>query len=409
MRLLLALKLAVHSLSHRRLTVILSILSVAFSVALLLGIDRLRTDTRDSFTNTLSGTSLIVGTRTGSLNLLLYAVFRIGDATNNISWETYQELRERPEISWTVPISLGDSHRGFRVLGTNDDYFEYYQYANGLALALRDGRIFESDGDVVLGSQVAKKLGYQIGDPIIVSHGLVDTEFSKHENHPFKVVGILEPTGTPVDKTVHLPLEGLTAMHRGYFAPTPGRDPAKAITAFLVGLNSPIQTFTVQRAINEYRAEPLLAIIPGVTLQQLWQLMSLAENALFAISIAMMAVGLFGLMTMLLTGMNERRREMAILRALGARPWQLLVLLMFESGLIGLLALLVGSVLLVVMILTTTPIMQTAFGIQLHIGWPSNMVMLALGGYCLVAVLLGLIPGWKAYRQSLVDGLTVRT
>jgi putative ABC transport system permease protein len=408
MKFLLVLKLAVHSLKHRRLTVSLVILSVAFSVALLLGIDRLRADTRDSFTNTLSGTSLIVGARTGSLNLLLYSVFRIGDATNNISWQSYQELAQRPEIDWTVPLSLGDAHHGFRVLGTNNDYFSHYQYADHQALQLTQGRLFETDGDVVLGSQVADALGYKTGDEIIVSHGLVDTDFNKHQNHPFKVVGILAATGTPVDKTVHVPLGGITAMHRGYFAPTPGTDPATAITAFLVGLKSPIQTFSVQRAINEYRAEPLLAIIPGVTLQQLWQLMSLAENAFYAISLAMIAVGLFGLMTMLLTGMNERRREMAILRALGARPWQLFLLLMLESGLIGLLALITGAVFLVFFVVATAPVMQSQFGIQVHISWPSLLVTKALAGYCLIALVLGLIPGWKAYRQSLADGLTVK-
>ena len=408
MKLMLTLKLAVRSLMHRKLTVGLVILSVAFSIALLMAIDRLRSDTQASFTNTLSGTSLIVGARTGSLNLLLYSVFRIGNATNNISWETYKDWKDRPEIAWTVPLSLGDSHRGFRVLGTTNAYFDHYQYADHQPLKLKEGHRFASDGDVILGSDVARTLGYKVGDSIVVSHGLVDTDFNKHENHPFTVTGILAPTGTPVDKTVHVPLEGITAMHRGFFAPTPGRDPATAITAFLIGLKSPIQTFTVQRAINEYRAEPLMAIIPGVTLQQLWQLMSLAENAFYAISIAMIAVGLFGLMTMLLTGMNERRREMAILRALGARPWQLFALLMFESGLIGLLSLVVGTILLSGLVLIVAPIVQTQFGIQLHLAWPSLLVLKALVAYSLVAVLLGLIPGWKAYRQSLVDGLTVR-
>lgn len=407
-RLRLLLKLSLQSLRHRRGMVILGVVSVACTITLLLAVDRIRQDTRASFTNTLSGTSLIVGARTGSLNLLLYSVFRLGDATNNISWASYQKWDQRPDIAWTVPLSLGDSHRGFRVLGTDNRYFEHYQYGVNQALQLEQGEPFSSDTDVVLGSVVAAELGYVIGRELNVNHGLTQTEFTEHGEYAFKVVGILAPTGTPVDRTVHVPLAGLTAVHRGFYARTPGDDPATAITAFLVGLESPMQTFSVQRAINNDRSEPLLAIIPGVALQQLWQLMSLAENALYAISLAMIVVGLFSLMTMLLAGMNERRREMAILRALGARPVHLLMLLMCESGLIGLLALVLSGVLLTGVTVLIGPVLQTGFGIQLQLGWPSEMVIYALVGYCLAAILLGAIPGWKAYRQSLHDGLSIR-
>ena len=103
-------------------------LAIAVSIALLLGVEKVRTGARQSFADTISGTDLIVGARSGSLNLLLYSVFRIGNATNNITWESYQDIAARPEVAWIVPLSLGDSHRGFRVLGTTPDYFQHYKY-----------------------------------------------------------------------------------------------------------------------------------------------------------------------------------------------------------------------------------------------------------------------------------------
>jgi putative ABC transport system permease protein len=120
-------RLALRSLGNRRLTAILTILSIGLSVALLLGVEKVRSGARESFANTISGTDLIVGARGGGVQLLLYSVFRIGNASNNITWKSFQDVAARPEVAWIVPLSLGDSHRGFRVLGTTRDYFERYR------------------------------------------------------------------------------------------------------------------------------------------------------------------------------------------------------------------------------------------------------------------------------------------
>ena len=136
--------------------------SIAISVALLLGVEKIRTEARSSFASTISGTDLIVGARSGDINLLLYSVFRIGNATNNISWESYQDITSRPEVAWAIPISLGDSHRGFRVMGTNGDYFEHYRFARTRALTLAEGKPFAEVFDTVLGADVAAQLGYQL-------------------------------------------------------------------------------------------------------------------------------------------------------------------------------------------------------------------------------------------------------
>jgi putative ABC transport system permease protein len=409
------------SLLNRRFTAGLTVVSIALSVALLVGVERLRTEARTSFTNTLSGTDLIVGARSGPVQLLLYAVFRIGDATNNISWRSYQDIAAHPKVSWTVPISLGDSHRGFRVLGTTPAYFEHYRYARGRRLTMAQGQPFADLYDAVLGAEVAGKLGYEIGDAIVVAHGASDVSFSRHDDKPFRVAGILARTGTPVDRTVHVSLEAIEAIHVDWQsgAPIPGVSISaeqaraleltpKAITAALVGLKSKIATFQVQRFINDYPEEPLSAILPGVALSQLWELIGLAENALLIVSAFVVIVGLFGMLTALLTSLNERRREMAILRSVGARPGHVFALIMGEAGFLTLLGLLSGLALLYLLLLAGQPVIESRFGIFIEISGLSSYEWGLLGAVLLAGFLVGGIPSYRAYKLSLADGLAMR-
>ncbi len=415
------LSLAWQSLLNRRFTAALTVISIALSVTLLVGVERLRTEARASFANTLSGTDLIVGARSGPVQLLLYAVFRIGDATNNISWKSYQDIATHPKVSWTVPISLGDSHRGFRVLGTTSAYFEHYRYARDRRLVIAEGQQFADLYDAVVGAEVADKLGYKIGDPIIVAHGASDVSFARHEDKPFRVVGIFGRTGTPVDRTVHVSLEAIEAIHVDWQsgAPIPGvsisADQArkmdltpKVITAALVGLKSKVATFQVQRFINEYLQEPLSAILPGVALSQLWDLIGIAENALLIVSAFVVVVGLFGMLTALLTSLNERRREMAILRSVGARPGHVFALIMGEAGFLTLLGVLLGLALLYLLLLAGQPIIESRFGIFIEIGGLSSYEWILLGAVVCAGFLVGSIPSYRAYRLSLADGLSVR-
>ncbi len=415
------LSLALKSLINRRFTVSLILLSIALSVTLLLSVERLRVESRNSFGNTISGTDLVVGARSGAINLLLYSVFRIGDATNNISWKSYQNFADKKQVAWTIPISLGDSHRDFRVMGTNQDYFQHYRYANKRNLAFQHGQYFDKTYHAVLGHEVAHKLNYRVGQKIIIAHGAGKTSFTMHDDKPFEVVGILDPTGTPVDRTVHVPLEGIEAIHSDWVAgrQVPGfkinaeaalkKDlTPKVITAFLVGLKSKIATFKVQREINNYRKEPLLAILPGVALQQLWDLMSVAESALLIITAMVVSVGLIGMLTVMLAGLNERRREMAILRSVGARPGHILLLITGESLLLSLVGVAIGLILLYSGLLLVQPLAESNYGLYLPISLPSLRERLMLGLVGTSGLLIGLIPGYQAYRYSLADGMSIR-
>ena len=415
------LPLAVKSLANRRFPALLTLATIAISVMLLLGVQHVRDEARQSFASTISGTDLIVGARSGPINLLLYAVFHIGDATNNVSWQSYKEISALPDVAWSIPISLGDSHKGFRVVGTTPEFFSHYLYGAKHALEFSSGAPFSDLYDAVVGAEVASKLGYTPGQTIVIAHGTGMLTTADHADKPFRIVGVLRRTGTPVDSSVIVSLAAIEAIHIDWQsgARVPGQtisaDAARAqdltpttITAFLLGLKSRIATFGLQRQINEYEAEPLLAILPGVTLQQLWGLVGIAENALLVVSALVVVAGLLGMLTALVTTLNERRREMAILRSIGARPHHVFALLALEAGLLTVGGIVVGLGLLYVGLAMARGFVEARYGLQVSLRPPNSQELILLGAVCVSGLLAGCLPAWLAYRNALADGLSLR-
>jgi putative ABC transport system permease protein len=415
-------RLATRSLWNRRGTASLTVAAIAISVTLLLGVQMLRTAARSSFANTVSGVDLIVGARSGPLNLLLYSIFRVGDATANVGWASYQKIAHHPDVEWTIPISLGDSHRGFRVMGTNTDYFKHYRFGNGRALQFSAGVPFSDLYDAVLGADAAQSLGYKLGDSIIVSHGIGNVSFAQHKDKPFRVAGILARTGTPVDRTVHVSLEAITAIHidwqSGMQAPVGSRVSAAAartrdltpetITAFLIGMRSKVMAFTMQRAINDYRQEPLLAVLPGIALSELWDLVGIADTALTIVAAFVVLAGLMGMLTAILTSLQERRREMAILRSVGAGPRHVFALMVLEAGMLASAGVLAGTASTYLLLIAGRPLLERRFGIFVPLSLPPPLDLAILGAVIAAALVMGLVPAIRAYRQTLDDGLQVR-
>lgn len=412
------LRLAFASLVARGLTVAMTILAIALSVALFLGVEKIRIGAKASFADTISGTDLIVGARSGSVQLLLYSVFRIGNATNNLTWESYQDIRDRPEVDWIVPISLGDSHRQFRVMGTTVEFFDRYKYRSGQSLAVATGAVIDDLFDTVIGADVADTLGYKIGDPIVVAHGLAS--FTEHKDQPFRVSGILEKTGTPVDRTVIVGLSAIEAIHVDWQSGAQSPGPAtpadvlremalepQAITAALVGVKSRLKVFRLQRSINEYAQEPLLAILPGVALQELWQIIGVAETALVGVSAMVVLTALIGMIATIFSSLNERRREMAIFRAMGARPRVILALLVLEALLMATVGAVLGLGLLYLGLIIGQPLIDGAFGLWIPISAPTSREVWILLWIIAASAIVSTLPAIRAYRMSLADGMMV--
>ena len=416
------LRLAALSLRSRWLTSLLTLVSIALSVALLMGIETIRSGTRDHLTKTISGTDLIIGPRGYGLTLVLSSVFQLGTLDHSMNWSTYQTLATQPEIEWSVPITLGDSHHGFRVLGTTGDYFTHYRYGQGQSLAFAQGHAFEDLFDVVIGADIAARLTYQLGQSIVLSHGLGEVSFLPHSDKPFKIAGILRKTQTPVDRTLLISLNGLEAMHIDWQAGTaPQADQrisAQAarsmdltpdeISAVFIGLKSKTQALSLQRRINDYQGEPLTAIMPGLALQELWSLMGQAESGLQMIASLAIVAALLGMVAMIFASLNERRREMAILRALGARPAEIAGLLVAEAFFISLLGSMVGLALINATLLAAQGWIEASYGLSLTVIRPNAFQSLELLLIISAGTLAGLAPAYRAYHLSLSDGLMIK-
>ncbi len=406
-------RLASESLLSRKGSVILTCLAMTVSIFVLLGVEHIRQQSKESFANTVSGADLIVGARSGSVNLLLYSVFRIGSPTNNITWKSYESLVGKKSIDWAIPISLGDSHNGYRVIGTNLNYFQFYKYGAGRELKFLSGRPFDATLDVVLGYEVARKLGYKLGDQVVLAHGIGNTSFSLHDDKPFTVVGILEATGTPVDQSLHVSLRGIEAIHvdwkNGVKMPgvTISMDQVEAmdlrpknITAVILGLKSKLTTFKVQRDINSFEKEPLMAILPGVALSELWQMMSVLEKTLRLVSALVLVSALLGLAAMLLASVRERSREIQLLRVIGARPSIIFILLEVEALMITLFSAVVAIISLYLLLVLIENFLISSFGLHISANVLSSESFEYIALVFLATLVVAVLPSFNAYKTA---------
>jgi putative ABC transport system permease protein len=434
------------SLGSRFQTVVLTVATIAISVFLFLSVERIRSAAQQSFERSISGIDLIVGARTSPLHLLLFSAFQIGDPTHNISFGTYERYRQHPDVAWAIPLSYGDSYRGFRVIGTDESFFRHMRYAGQRQLALQKGQAFQQMEDMVVGAQVASALKIGLGEMLHLSHGGGEVSFHVHDHIEFRVVGILEPTATPLDRALYISLAAVNALHQESSEPIDEPDqqssesndhthahehehehehehahsqgvderPPSAeinqmdLSAIFVAVRSKFALFSLQRLINDDAAEPLTAILPALTLQQLMGFLGVLDQALQAISILVVMGGLLGMLATILTSLNERRREMAILRTLGARPSHIISLMVLEALLLAALGIFGGWLLMSVIGLWLQSYLSLHLGLEFKVFGLSLHEAMVFGLIIALAAMGGLLPAWQAYRRSLIDGLSPR-
>lgn len=469
-------RLALRSLRSRLLTTSLTVSSIALSVTLLVGIEHVRTGVRESFAGTIRGVDLIVGARGGTLQVLLSTVFGIGSPNGAVKLETFERWKAHPAVKWAVPYALGDSHRGFRVVGTTEEFYQRYRFRENGRVTFAQGRAATTDDEVVIGSEVAERLKYGIGAAVVVVHGLRDIGTSSHEAHPFHVVGILGRTFTPIDRSVFVTMEGIASMHEPAGLPAgvtvkpkktaggglarragggtangragvpmvmPGAEAPPAVvapivtprvvkrdtqvtvlaprvtafpkleadfplTSFLVGTKNRFEALMLQREMNTDLTEPLTAVIPGVALGELWQNIGSAEVGLRVVAIFAVAIGLTGMLVALYSSLEARRREMAIFRAIGAGPRTIVSLLVLESGLLSLLGCIIGVALVYAILIIGQQPIEQRFGLHLAIRALGSAEWSYIFSVLLAGIVIGFVPAIKAYRTSLVDGLSPR-
>ncbi len=207
------LRLGAQSLWNRRFVVALTVLSIALSVFLVLGVERLRTSAKEGFANSASGIDLIVAARGNPVQILMATVFGVGSTGPGIDWDSYEMITGLPQVDWAVPVAMGDNHRGFPVIGTTPNYFTLLRHSGGQPLAFAEGRAFSEADGAVVGAEIAARFGYGVGTVIVNAHGAGAVAFDVHDEAPFTISGILAPTGTAVDRMVLVSLEGFDRLH----------------------------------------------------------------------------------------------------------------------------------------------------------------------------------------------------
>jgi len=468
--------LVIQSLLNRWLSCLLIILTLAFSISLFFTVSRIQESVRSSFQNTISGVDSVVAARGGDLQILLNSVFLIGEPNSTIRWSTFKDITDNNKMNWVVPITLGDSHKGYRVIGTTNNYFKEIKYSSGKNIEFLSGNSFNDVFDVVLGNAVANKLKYNLDAEIIITHGLSDVgevhtfrsekenhsdhadhddhadeehdnhddhvdhdDHAKHEEHDnhedhadegheghnhenlgFKVTGILKPTGTPIDNAVYISLAGIEAMHTGWIGNQKVIDVSieqimqselkpKTISAIFVSLKNRTQVFQFQRDVLNYKEEAISSVMPGITLSRLWALTGNLDKAFKIITFFIIIIALLGMIAMTIAGLNGRRREMAILRSVGASPTNIVSLLLVESIIISLISCAIGYILMIIIFSIGKDYLQNNYGIFINSFSIKNYDLQMIISIICAALIATIVPAIQIYKNTLRDGLNVRS
>jgi putative ABC transport system permease protein len=403
------LHLAIQSALARKGALFIMVLSTAISVAILLGVLKIRDDAKTSFSNAISGVDLVLGSKGSPAELILYSVFHLGKPTNTIPASLEKDITAIPSVAWIVPIQLGDSYRNYPVVGTSTAFFERVR-AQGRPLVIQAGKALTdpTSFDVVLGARVAKSLGLTLSNQIAIAHGSGSGPKKDHSDSPFKVVGILAATGTPIDQALYISTQAFDALHDiqdGSQLQFAKLDPNSRVNAFFIGLKSRGSIFSARRQIDDLKNANLMAVMPGVALDDLWSTMEVAENALILIAYGVLLTTILGITATLLIALDNRRRELAILRAIGAKPFQILFFILAEAFLVCVIGILAGWGLLQALIAMYADQLRTVWGVVSSVGFPNTADLISLLIVLFTVLFFATIPAAKAYKMALHDGL----
>ncbi len=407
--------LAFNSLLSRKTSVILTIISLTLSITLFVIIDNFKGGAKKNFFSNAQTGDLILAAKSGEIQSLLYILFQIGTPSGNITWTSFQNFKKHEDVEWIIPISLGDSHKQFRVLGTNSEYFEKITFKNK-HLEFFDGKKFENVFDVVIGHDVSTQLQYKLKDDIIIAHGI--SSQSLHEEFPFKVSGILKKTGSPADKLVYVSLEALEAIHNNWKSGSRIRKltfkttikqknniTPKEITGAIIKLKSKIKIFKFQREVSNFQNEPLQAIIPGLTLSKLWQVISFIENILIIISFMVVISSLIGISAVLYSNIHLRKSEIALLRIVGASPKKIYQLLVMESFIISFMSIFLSILIVQILTFILFPIFDYKYGVYMEYNFLSSNNIVFYFTIIILSLLISLFPGYRVFKTSLIEGI----
>jgi putative ABC transport system permease protein len=404
------------SMRQHALSTVVTVVAVALACGLVMAVSSLSSQTRAAFTGGPAGFDAVLGARGSQLQLVLNTVFHLETSPGNIPWTLYQEVRRDPRVELAVPYAVGDNYRGFRIVGTTDDLFTRFQYQEGRRFEVEPGgRLFDSKRrEAVIGSVVARRTGLRLRSRFNPYHGLDFDPEARHAEE-YVVVGVLKPTNSPSDRVIWIPIEGVLRLDghvlRGAgesYAAEPGReipDEHKEVSAVMLKLRSPRDGILLDQAINRQGKVATLAWPIGRVMAELFDKLGWLHRVLELVAVLVVGVAAGTILASIHNSMNERRREFAILRALGARRRTVFGVIVCEAGLIALLGSLLGYLVYAGILGTAAVIVRRETGVVLEITALHPVLWITPIGMTLLGALAGLLPAAKAYRTDVADHL----
>ena len=387
------------SLRQHLLSTIITALSIALAGGLLMSVWTVKVQSQQTFTQVNIGFDAVLGARGSKLQLVLNSIFHLEASPGNISQADYDYVRRLPVVRLAIPIAVGDNLRGFRIVGTIPELFTQVEYAPGKRFFLSSGHMFDPNAkEAVVGSFAADKLGLKVGDTFHPFHGLAFNPLAQHADI-YTVAGILAPSNTPADKVVWIPLHGLQTMS--------GHDPALAtdVSAVLVQLRSPAAGFRLDMMYNKQGNRLTFAWPIGAIMADLFSKISWFDQVLTLIAYLVALVSAGGVLVSIYNSMSARSRDIAILRALGARRRTIFSAVVLEAAAIGLLGMIVSFAAYIAIVSGVAAVIRAQTGVLLN-PWSYDPVMLwAPAGMILLCALGGLVPAWKGYRTDIASNL----
>jgi putative ABC transport system permease protein len=405
------------SLAQHALSTAITALSIALAAGLSMSVYCISDQTYDAFTGGPVGFDAVLGGRSSPLQLVLNTVFHLESSPGNVPWATYTSLRKDPRVTLAVPYAVGDSYEGFRVVGTIDELFTKFEYLEGRKLTPgAGGRIFDPrQREAVIGSTVSLKTGLKVGDRFHPSHGVVEAPGESHKEE-YVVVGVTEPTNSPSDRVCWIPIESFfhTEGHalRGTgkeFQAKEGEeipDANKEVSAVMLKLRGPKAGYSLDEEINREGKTATLAWPIGRTMAELFDKLGWMNRILGLVAGLVAVVAAGSILASLYNTMNERRREFAILRALGARRGTLFSAILLESTAIALIGTLLGYVVYAIIVGAAAHIIRQQTGVVLEVFRWHPALAATPAAMAAMGAAAGVIPALKAYATDVASTLS---
>lgn len=403
------------SLRQHALSSFVTVLVCALASGLVLSVFSLERQARSAFTADV-GFDGVLGARGSELQLVLNAVFHLETSPGNIPWSLYEEFANTPGVDLAVPYAVGDNYGGYRLVGTTDTLFEEWTYGDGKKLEVAPGHVFFDPAlrEAVVGSQAAKGTGLALGDVFQPVHGFSADGTFVHDTD-YRVVGVLEPTGTPLDRVIFIPIEGIFRMDghvlRGGgedFVPDPTAqipDEHKEVSAVLLKLSSNRRARTLAEQVNRQGDVATLAAPISTVMVEIFDKLGRAVLVLRAVAFLVVIEGALAILAALWNTMNERRREFAILRALGARRRTVFSAIVLEATAIALIGAALGYLLYGLVGLAAAEYLRTEVGVLLEVFAWQPIFAWVLPASAVLGAVAGLLPAVRAYSTEVASNL----